>query len=193
MSNKNDRISAGSRRKTIATAPGRESRDQADANRVDEGLELSQTEREQMLRDEALQNQLPNPPKRPGTHWFWASMNNQWTPVTWYRRMGYHPVKIEELAGWADANMRGKSGEYAGCITINEMLLMRCDEASYQKFMKIVHHDKPNEEQRTVRGKIDETRETVENEAGVGGLVEEVGSGLQNMDRSARVRHRKFE
>lgn len=191
------RISAESRRTPPQMAESRESREQADAERMDDGLELTQDQREQMLRDDALQNQLPNPPPRKGVHWFWASLTNQWTSVAWYMRLGYKPVKFEELAGWADANMRGKSGEYAGCITVNEMLLMKCDETSYQRFMRVVHHEKPLEEQKRMKESFQRVRDEVAQESGHEGLVVDAAgkgeaSGVPLLDRTAK-RPAKFE
>lgn len=191
------RMRAEDRREPMAMSQDRAPRERSDEDRKDDGLELSQDEREQMLRDEAMQNQLPNPPRRPGIHWFWASLNNPYTPVTWYVRMGYVPVKMEELEGWAHANMRGKSGEYSGCVTVNEMLLMRADETAYQRFMKIVHHDKPMEEQQKMMSSFKDVQETVAMESGHGGLVHDGArpgevSGLPSLERTAK-RPNKFE
>lgn len=192
----NDRLRQDARRSPLPTDEQRAPRDGADQERNADGMELTQDDRERMLRDDALQNQLPNPPKRPGVHWFWASMTNQYTPVAWYMRLGYKPVKFEDLAGWAEANMRGKSGEFAGCITINEMLLMSAEETAYQRFMKIVHHDKPMREQERLRDSMRGVQETVSSE--VGHAVVEDGaapgelSGMQSLDRTAK-RPKAFE
>lgn len=196
--NKNTgRIAAETRREPMSMSEERRPREREDEDRLDDGLELSQEEREQMLRDEALQNQLPNPPMRAGVHWFWASLTNAYNPVTWYMRLGYRPVKFEELAGWANANMRGKSGEYAGCITVNEMLLMAADETAYQRYMRIVHHEKPMEEQRKMSETFKRVGEEVAMEAGHGGLVQDGArpgeiSGIPQLERTAK-RPSKFE
>lgn len=190
------RVTNDSRRRPLATDEQRAPREQADAGRTTDGLELTQDEREQMLRDDALQNQLPNPPRRPGVHWFWASLTNQYTSVTWYMRLGFRPVKFEEMEGWAEANMRGKSGDYAGCVTVNEMLLMRVDETSYQRYMKIVHHDKPMQEQHRMRDSMRSVQEAVAQESGQD-LVRDAtapgeSSGMQSLDRTAK-RPARFE
>lgn len=176
-----------------AEDPARASREQADVERQQDGMELSQDERDQMLRDDAMQNQLPTPPKRAGVHWFWASLENRFTPITWYMRLGYRVVKFEELAGWADANMRAKSGDHAGCISVNEMILMQCSEADYQRYMKIAHHEKPNSEQRAARGIIDTAKNSVEEDSSGRTLVTEVGKGFQEMDRQVVQRSPKFD
>lgn len=185
-SDRKGRVAAESRRQPLAMSEERAPRELEDDERHQDGLELTQDEREQMLRDDALQNQLPNPPKRPGVHWFWASLTNQYNSVTWYMRLGYKPVKFEELPGWADANMRGKSGEYAGCITVNEMLLMKGDETAYQRFMHIVHHEKPMQEQMRARQSVNRAKEEVSEESGRDGLVTEVGTGFASLDRKAK-------
>lgn len=191
------RVAAASRREPLSMSEEREPRDMEDNERLDEGLELSQDEREQMLREDAMQNQLPNPPKRPGVHWFWASLTNAYTSVPWYMRMGYKPVKFEELAGWADANMRGKSGDYAGCITVNEMLLMKADEKAYQRFMHIVHHEKPLAEQKGLKDSFQRVKEEVASDSGHDGLVTDATergemSGVRALERTVK-RPSKFE
>jgi len=152
---------------------------------------------QQMLRDNALQQRLPDPPPRKGIHWFWASLTNTANSIMWYMRLGYKPVKFEEMPGWADANMRGKSGEFAGCITVEEMLLMRGDEKAYQRFMQIVHHDKPMEEQKGVRDSFRRAREEVTAESGHDGIVRDATrpgetSGLKELERTVK-RPAKFE
>lgn len=156
-------------------------------------MELTQEEREQMLRDEAMQNQLPNPPKKAGVHYFWASMENRFTPVSWYKRLGYKVVPYDSMKGWADANMRQASGDYAGCITVNEMLLMECSESSYQRFMTINHHEKPNQEQQRARQSIDAAKDLGGEDSSGRALVTEVGKGFETMDRKIVKRVHKFE
>lgn len=186
-----DRIAPDNRRDPLAMEADRAPRDRSDEEREDDGFALSQDEREQMLRDDALQNTLPIPPKKAGVHWFWGSLTNPYTPIEWYMRLGWKPVKFEELAGWANANMRGKSGEYAGCITVNEMVLMRGDETAYQRYMRILHHEKPMQEQERMRQSMRSVEEAIAAETGQDGLVEDVvakpeHSGLRSLDRRAK-------
>lgn len=197
MKKTGNRVAPESRREPLQTDETRASRAQADAERVDEGFEMSQDEREQMLRDNALQSRLPDPPKRPGVHWFWGSLNNTANSIMWYMRLGYRPVKFEELAGWAEANMRGKSGDYAGCICVEEMLLLAGDEKAYQRYMHIVHHEKPMQEQMGVKDQFRRTQDEVASESGHGGLVQDPTrpgemSGLRELERTVK-RPAKFE
>jgi hypothetical protein len=185
-----DRISQETRRVPLGADEERGSREQADAGRVDDGMELSQEERDQMLRDDAMQNMLPNPPKRPGVHYFWAAMALQGgASIAWYQRLGYRPVKYEEMRGWADANMRSASGEYAGCITVNEMLLMQCSESDYQRYMRIVHHEKPNEEAGRVKDMIEAMKADVgEQNVRRPDGVKPSEDGFAAMERQTKVR-----
>lgn len=187
-----------SRRVPMGASETRGSRETADNEKHDDGLEVPLEVREQMLRDDAMQNQLPTPPKRPGLHWFYASLTNPYTSVQWYLRMGYRPVKYSELEGWADANMRGKSGtDYADCIVVNEMLLMKIDDKTYQRFMAIQHHEKPMQEQQRMRESFQRVREEVAMESGQEGLVIDATgkgevSGLPTLNKTAR-KPRQFE
>lgn len=183
-----DRTRHETRRQGPQATQERASRDHANADRQDDGLELSQSDREAMLRNDAMQNLLPTPPKKPGTHFFYASMNSP-QHVSWYRRMGYRPVRVDDpsMKGWIEDAMKTATGEYSGCVTINEMLLMEISDADYQKYMRIVHHERPLEEQGMVRNSLDSAKDSVARESG--GLTEarEVGTGLQSMDRVVKT------
>ena len=40
-----------------------------------------------------------------------------------------------------------KTGEYAGCIAVNEMIAAKLPESLYQRYMKEAHHDAPLREE----------------------------------------------
>ena len=93
---------------------GRENRGAtADASRAaPEEKFVSSEERRRMFRSEWLQEALPTPPEIPGFHLCWLSSTNQYDPIHKRLRMGYTPVKAEELPGFE--NYRVKAGEKIG-------------------------------------------------------------------------------
>lgn len=164
----------------------RSSRESADASRNDGGDTISMEEREEMLRDEYLQNALPNPPKKPGTHYFYASLNNQYTPVSWYLKLGYRPVRVDEMPGFADATRRIDNGEYAGCVGVNEMLLLKISEEGYQQIMRKIHHERAGEELGRIRQSVDSVKDAVGEDKEGSQLVSEEGDGFKEIERRAR-------
>jgi hypothetical protein len=114
---------------------------------ADEALTSSQ-ERRRMFR-EFSQEALPTPPNTPGWHYIWLSTTNQYDPIYKRIRLGYEPVKAEELPGFD--HLRVKSGEYEGLVSINEMLLFKLPQEEYQEMMEEYHHNMPLEEEQRLK------------------------------------------
>lgn len=124
----------------------RESRD--DTRKSAEDSLATTNERRKMFR-EFTQEALPTPPNQPGWHFCWLSTTNQYDPIYKRARLGYVPVKAEELPEFN--HLRVKSGEYEGCVSINEMLLFKIPQELYQEIMEEYHHNMPMEEEERLR------------------------------------------
>ena len=109
---------------------------------------VSSAERRKMFR-EFIQEALPTPPAIPGWHFVWLSTTNQYDPIYKRMRMGYEPVKAEEIPGYE--NYRVKSGEFEGLISVNEMVLFKIPQDFYQEIMEEYHYNMPNEEEERLR------------------------------------------
>ena len=119
-------------------------RSSSDSERTDkDGTALSKPERVRSFRNEWVQEALPTPPQISGYHLCWVSTTNSMDPVHSRVRMGYEPVRSEEVPGF-DA-FRTKAGEFEGFISCNEMILMKLPEEVYQQFMSEMHHEAPND------------------------------------------------
>jgi hypothetical protein len=144
----------GTDRRLVETqdeAPSRQSRDSADAERVTkDGTAMSVEERRKMLREELNQEILPKPPAVAGWHFCWLSTTNSTDPIYRRMRIGYVPVKAEELPGFSTQHQIN-GGEFDGCIRCNEMILFKIEEALYREIMLINHHEKPREEEEMIR------------------------------------------
>ena len=114
---------------------------------VDDELE-SAKERRKMFR-EFTQEALPSPPAKPGWHFVWLSTTNQYDPIYKRIRMGYSPVKAEDLPGFD--HYRSKSGEFEGCVSVNEMILFKIPQEIYQEIMEEYHFNMPNEEEGRIK------------------------------------------
>ena len=134
---------------------GRESRAIDDESRsAPETKMVSSEERRRMFRSEWQQEALPTPPAIPGFHLCWLSTTNQYDPIHKRMRMGYTPVKAEEIQGFE--NYRVKSGEQEGLLSVNEMVLYKLPEDLYQEMMAEMHHYAPMDEQEKIKVQQDQ-------------------------------------
>jgi hypothetical protein len=137
-----------SRLKKSLNAGGRETRASEDVTRSDDSLHSTQ-ERRKMWSDEWTQSALPKTPDVPGWHLCWLSTTNGYDSIDKRMRLGYVPVKSDELPGFE--NYRVKAGENTGFISCNEMVLYKIPMDVYQDVMLHMHHHLPMEEAEKVR------------------------------------------
>lgn len=129
---------------------GRESRASEDVRRQDaDGTGMTVSERRQMFRNEWTQEALPTPPEIPGYHLCWLSTTNSYDPIHKRIRMGYEPVRADDLPGFGHLKM--KSGEFEGFVSINEMLLFKIPNELYQQIMEEFHHYAPMDEEEKLK------------------------------------------
>ncbi len=112
---------------------------------VEANRELTEDDRLQMFREELFNDALPNLPAIDGYHVCWLTTTNQNDPIQRRIRLGYEPIKPEDAPGLE--YMTVKSGEFAGFISINEMLAFKLPQSLYLKYMQEVHHAAPAREQ----------------------------------------------
>jgi len=143
-----------SRLKKSLTAGGRNDRASEDASRkAPEDKFISTQERRKMWSEEWTQSALPKLPNMDGWHLCWLSTTNSYDSIDKRIRLGYVPVKSDELPGYED--YRVKSGEHVGYISCNEMLLFKLPMDIYQEIMTYHHHDQPREEAEKIRVQVE--------------------------------------
>lgn len=134
-----------SRLKKSLSAGGRQDRANEDASRAaPEEKFISAQERRKMWSEEWTQSALPKLPTMNGWHLCWLSTTNSYDSIDKRMRLGYVPVKSEEIPGFEE--YRVKSGEHIGFISCNELLLFKLPMDIYQEVMAYHHHEKPREE-----------------------------------------------
>lgn len=147
-------------------------------------LDMSDQERAQFLRDEFTTQQLPAIPKIPGYHVCWLSTTNQYDTIMRRMRLGYRPVEVKDLpVGFSSLTL--KSGEYSGCVGVNEMVAFKLPEDVYQALMKTYHHDLPNEEADKLKRMVEQLK-SGELASKAGPLIKEVGDGTEELLRRDR-------
>lgn len=170
-----------SRLKKSLNAGGRETRASEDASRAaPEEKFISAQERRKMWSEEWTQSALPKLPEMSGWHLCWLSTTNSYDSIDKRMRLGYVPVKSEEIPGYE--NFRVKAGEHAGFIACNEMLLFKIPMEVYQDIMLQMHHEAPQDEADKIRVQL-ENLQGARDSSGRGlGRVE--GEGFGEFDRS---------
>jgi hypothetical protein len=134
-----------------------------------------------MIRNEFLQEALPRVPEMPGWHLCWLSTTNSYDPIHKRMRLGYVPVKVEELTGFD--SMRMTSGEFAGCVSCNEMLLFKIPSETYQAIMAEFHHNMPLEEEDALRRQLDELEGSRDRTGKKLGQISEDSDGFNDLGK----------
>jgi len=140
------------RLKKSAGAETRENRAMQDRT-VTEARGISDDERVAMFRQQFFQSSLPDLPKLPGYHLCWLTTTNPRDPIHARIRLGYEPVKPEDVPGWEYATL--KTGEWAGLIGVNEMLAFKLPLSLYERYMAEAHHEAPQREEELIRETAD--------------------------------------
>lgn len=152
---------------------GRDSRALLDRPVVEDRV-LNDADRLALLRQGTLDEVLPTPPEIPGHHTCWVSTTHPTDTVVRRVRLGYSFVKPEEVKGLASYGL--KTGTYAGCIGINEMLLMKLPRDVFEQYMTELHHNQPLREEESIRYSVEQMRE----KAGVKSRIIDEGGMLQS-------------
>jgi hypothetical protein len=172
------------RLKKTLNAGGREQRSSQDLNRAaPEEKFISKQERRKMWSDEWTQSALPKVPEIPGWHLCWLSTTNGYDSIDKRMRLGYVPVKADELPGFD--NYRVKAGEDIGFIACNEMRLYKLPMEVYQEVMTQMHHEAPNEESDKVQVQVEQLQGNRDSSGKSLGSVE--GEGFGNLNRNVQA------
>lgn len=163
------------------SAGSRASRAMAD-RAVTEDRGLTDDERVEMFRQQLFNSALPDLPPVPGYHLCWLTTTNPRDSIPMRLRLGYEPVKSEDIPGWEHVAV--KTGEWAGFIGVNEMLAFKLPMSLYEKFMTEAHHNAPLREEE----KLTDTAEFMQQQARASGSQLSMGDGMLDLaeEKSAR-------
>lgn len=123
----------------------------ADASRQEV---LSDEELQELLQSEFVQETLPQIKAPLGWHYCWLTMNSSYDPIHKRIRLGYSPVTFEEIVETGHTGydaFKVQSGDYAGCVQCNEMVLFKLPMRRYQMIMSEFHHNMPLREEEGIR------------------------------------------
>ena len=119
---------------------------------VTQARELSDDERVAEFRQQYFQSALPDIPKIDGYHVCWLTTENPRDPIHARVRLGYEPIRAADIAGWDHASL--KSGEWEGCIGVNEMIAFKLPLELYESYMYINHHEQPLSEEEKLSSQL---------------------------------------
>lgn len=178
MSTQNDQ----SRLKKGANEETRTNREAGDRPAT-QSREFSDSQRLDMFRQQFHQSSLPDLPKIPGHHTCWLTTTNPRDTIQGRVRLGYTPIKPEEVPGWEHASL--KTGEYAGCIGVNEMIAFKIQNHLYQRYMTEAHHNQPLAEEQQLRTSLDNLRQDAASR-GYAGIIA-ADEGFDRLGRAPRA------
>lgn len=113
---------------------------------------------------------LPVPPSRDSNwHYCWLTTTNPRDPVVGRLRLGYQLVKNDEFPELVGYHMT--SGQYQGCLGVNEMILAKLPMARFQKIMQVVHHKRPREEEAAIKARVDALTADMNARRGIQGVA----------------------
>tara|TARA_R110000868_G_scaffold46036_2_gene152340 strand:+ start:1059 stop:1601 length:543 start_codon:yes stop_codon:yes gene_type:complete len=142
----------------VTAASGREDR-AMDQRAITERRELSDDERVEMFNRGLFQSTLPNLPDIPGYHLFWATTTNPRDSIQSRLQLGYELVTLDDVPGYG--YLRQKDGDFAGAISVNELIAMKIRQELYERYMLANHHYSPLSEEE----KLDSVLDGLKNQA----------------------------
>ncbi len=153
----------------------------ADERTLTEDRVLTDADRLEMFRLQSFNDALPDIPPIPGYHVCWLTTTNPRDPIQRRLRIGYELIRAEDVPGMEHSTL--KTGEYVGCVGVNEMIAAKLPESLYQAFMKEAHHDAPRQEEEALNAKTDRMRADME-DAGANVIEEEGFQDLRHIVRA---------
>ena len=160
---------------------GRERSDRGyDERETTEDRSLSDDERMELFRDSMHQTVLPDLPYMPGYHVCWLTTTNPRDSIQRRLMIGYELIRLDMLPGWDGISLR--TGDYAGCVGINEMIAARISISLYNRYIKEVHHKMPLEEEEKLKTRTELLKQNAQR---YGGRVSEVDRSASVVQRAA--------
>lgn len=159
--------------------------DDREHDRHDDDADREEVEDERLnhFLDTQHQTVLPSLPRQDGYHICWLTTTNSRDTIHWRKSIGYELISLSDHPEWSGASAH--SGDYAGYVTVGEMIAARISHSQYDKFMRAVHHNMPLAEEEKLRSQAEQIRRGVESQ---GSRVTEVGNGTaQVVQRVSRL------
>ena len=129
-----------------------------------ENRAYTEDERLEMFRMQLYNDRLPNLPDIPGYHVCWLTTANTGDTIQSRSRMGYELIRAEDVPGM-DLIIQ-KTGDYVGCVMVNEMIAAKLPTSLYLRYMQEAHHDAPLREEEKLEDTAQLMRDHAERSGG---------------------------
>ncbi len=139
------------------------------------------TDQQRLHNFRLAQGELPRIPEIDGFHVCWLTTTNSRDTIVSRLKMGYELIRAEEVPGMENVTM--KTGEYSGCIGVNEMLAAKMPLRLYHLYMKDAHHDQPMQNAQGIYDAIEGMSEAAKERRG----KLEVDPGFDNLKADQRT------
>ena len=132
-----------------------------------------------------LNEALPDLPPIPGWHICWLSTTNNYDTIPKRMRLGYVPVKPEDLKSVDGDDFQSlvlKGGSFGGMVGWNEMLAYKIPMDRYQAIMAFLHHEKPLEDESMITAELEGLTD-----ASGRTLARDVGEGTEGLSKNRNI------
>ena len=174
---------ASSRKGSVRADAHEDDRTQDERDGNEDFEQLSDDERFDLFADSLdTSSVLPDLPPMPGFHVCWLTTTHQSDTVAKRLRLGYQLIHADDLGpNWSSTSL--KTGEYAGCVAINEMIAAKIPIRLWNRYMQRVHHELPLSEEEKLRSSIDQMKD----DADMRGARLDEGDAMAGIVRRAPV------
>lgn len=152
-----------------------------DQRDTDADREEMEDERLALFLDTQHQTVLPSLPNQDGYHLCWLSTTNPRDSIHWRISIGYELVRLTDCPDWD--GVKSDKADYAGVVSVAEMVAAKIPVSLYNKLMRAVHHRLPMHEEEKLRSQTELVRDRAERH---GTRVTEIGSGTADIVQRAK-------
>jgi hypothetical protein len=150
---------------------------------VTQNRQGTDADRLELFRMAHAQAALPDLPPIPGYHVCWLTSTNSKDSLAFRRRLGYEPIKPEELVGFGEFAV-GVGGTVDGLVHVNEMVAFKLPLDIYNQYMQENHHHAPAREDEKLTDSARQAREYLAKKTGKDA---QVGEGVEMLDQMASI------
>jgi hypothetical protein len=166
-------------KQTVNRRPQRAAQNRA----VTENRQSTDADRLALFRMAHAQAALPDLPPIPGYHVCWLTSTNSKDSLAFRRRLGYEPIKPEELVGFGEFAV-GQGGTVDGLVHVNEMVAFKLPLDVYNQYMQENHHYAPAREDEKLTDTAQQTAQTLARKTG---KEVELGDGIEGLEHMASI------
>jgi hypothetical protein len=166
-------------KQTVSRRPTRAAQNRA----VTQNRQSTDADRLELFRMAHAQAALPDIPPIPGYHVCWLTSSNSKDSLAFRRRLGYEPIKPEEMVGFGEFAV-GQGGNIDGLIHVNEMVAFKLPLDIYNQYMQENHHYAPAREDEKLTDAAQQAKEALQRKTG---RNVEVGDGVEMLDTMASI------